>query len=181
LNLQIKDQHEWQLASPATASYAAGAFTLGELCLHAEAPSICVSATTRADGSLQSKYTLQHLPLGVVVRLAAPDVPLRVAGDIDGNGDFRAVPTAPERSRQPVSASGSIAYSRRWAQPLLAYQSFAVDAALSPQQSTVTVKADLNDAGKLDGHVTLGPTARTACRSPARSTRIWPTCASSIC
>ncbi|HET7065565.1 MAG TPA: translocation/assembly module TamB domain-containing protein [Rudaea sp.] len=158
LDVQIKDQHEWQLTAPASASFAAGAFTLGELCLHAEAPSICVSATTRADGSLQSKYTLQHLPLGVVARLAAPDLPLRVTGDIDGSGDLsRGADGTLNGHASLASASGSIAYPDDAAQPLLAYQSFAVDAALSPQQSTVTVKADLNDAGKLDGHVTLGP------------------------
>jgi translocation and assembly module TamB len=157
LNLQIKDQHEWQLAAPATASYSGGAFTLGELCLHADAPSICVSATTRADGSLQSKYTLQHLPLGVVTRLAAPDAPLHVIGDIDGSGDFsRAADGTLNGHANLASASGSIAYPDDAAQPLLAYHSFAVDAALSPQQSNVTMKADLNEGGKLDGHIALG-------------------------
>ena len=158
LNLQIKDQHEWQMAAPASASYAAGAFTLGELCLRAEAPSICVSATSRADGSMQSKYTLQHLPLGVVARLAAPDAPLHVTGDIDGNGDLsRGADGTLNGHANLSSASGSLAYPDDAAQPLLAYQSFAVDAALSPQQSSVTLKADLNDGGKLDGHITLGP------------------------
>ncbi len=158
LNLQIKEQREWQLAAPATASYAGGAFTLGELCLRAEAPSICVSATSRADGSLQSKYTLQRLPLAAIARLAAPDAPLHVTGDIDGNGDLsRGADGTLNGHANLSSASGSIAYPDDAAQPLLAYKSFAVDAALSPQQSSVTLKADLNEGGKLDGHVTLGP------------------------
>ncbi|HSE12955.1 MAG TPA: translocation/assembly module TamB domain-containing protein [Rudaea sp.] len=157
LNLEIKDQPAWRLTAPATASYAAGAFTLGELCLHADAPSICISATSSADGGLRSKYTLQHLPLAVIARLAVPDVPLRVVGDIDGSGELaRGADGALNGHASLASATGSIAYPDDAAQPLLTYQAFTLDAVLSPQQSTLTLKSDLNEGGRLDGHVTFG-------------------------
>ena len=157
LNVALKDRPPWQLAAPAAATYTTGEFTLGELCLHADAPSICVSATSRADGSLQSKYTLQHLPLDLITRLAAPDAPLHVVGEIDGSGELaRAADGALNGHANLASANGSIAYPDDAAQPLVAYQAFAVDAVLAPQHSTVTLKSDLNDGGKLEGHVTLG-------------------------
>ena len=157
LTLNIKDQPPWQLAAAAPASYVDGTFSLGELCLHADKPSLCITALTRADGSLQSKYTLQHLPLALVVRLAQPGAPLRAAGEIDGSGELaRSGSGALNGHATLSSASGSIIYPDNAEQPLLAYQGFNVEAALSPQQSTVTLKSDLNDGGRLDGHVTLG-------------------------
>lgn len=158
LNLQVRDRPAWQLAAPAAASYASGAFTLGELCLHAGAPNVCVSATSRDDGSLQSKYNLQRLPLDLIARLAAPDAPLRVVGDIDGSGELaRSADGALNGQASLRSAAGSISYPDDAAQPALAYQAFALDAALAPQHSSVTLRSDLNDGGKLEGRVTLGP------------------------
>ena len=157
LTLNIKDQPPWQLAAAAPASYIDGAFSLGELCLHAEKPSLCVTAITHADGSLQSKYTLQHLPLALVVRLAVPEAPLRAAGEIDGSGDLARSATGALNGHAALSsASGSILYPDNAEQPLLAYEGFSVEAALAPQQSTVTLKSGLNDGGRLDGHITLG-------------------------
>jgi translocation and assembly module TamB len=157
LTLEIKDQARWKQENPASLSYVGGALTLGELCLKGGAPSLCTSATSRPDGSLQAKYTLQHLPLGLVVRLAAPDAPLHVDGEIDGNGDIARASDGALNGRATLgSASGSITYPDDAAQPLLAYRSFAVDAELAPQHGTVNVKADLNDGGRVEGHVALG-------------------------
>src|SRR5262249_37212847 len=115
------------------------------------------SAATHADGSLQAKYTLQHLPLATLARLAAPDAPLRVQGEINGNGDVaRSAAGALSGHAALNSDSGSITYPHQAKVPLLAYKTFTVDAALAPQQSTISVSADLDDGGKLDGRVTLG-------------------------
>jgi len=157
LTLEVKDQPTWKQDAPAALAYVDGVVTLGELCLKGGAPSLCASATNRADGSLQAKYTLQHLPLALVVRLAAADAPLHVQGEIDGNGDIaRSADGALTGHATLASASGSITYPDDAAQPLLAYRTFSVDAALSPQQSTVNIHADLNDDGRVQGHITLG-------------------------
>lgn len=157
LTLEIKDQRTWRQGEPAQIAWADGAFSLGELCLKADTPSLCASATSHADGSLQAKYTLQHLPLAAVVRLAAPDAPLRVQGEINGSGDIARTAAGALSGRAALSSeAGSITYPDEAKDPLLAYTAFKVDAALAPQQSTIGIGADLGDGGKLDGHVTLG-------------------------
>ena len=157
LLLEIKDQAPWKQEAPAAVAYVDGVLTLGDLCLKGGAPSLCASAVTRADGSLQAKYTLQHLPLALVAQLAAADAPLRVQGEIDGNGEIaRGADGALNGHASLDSEAGSITYPDDAAQPLLAYRTFSVDAALSPQQSTVNINADLDDDGRIQGNVTLG-------------------------
>jgi len=157
LTLNIKDQPPWTQETPTALSYVDGALTLGDLCLKGGTPSLCVSATSRADGGLQAKYTLQHLPLGLVTRLAAPDAPLHVQGEIDGSGEIARTATGALNGHATMnSASGSISYPDDAAQPLLAYRSFALDASLAPEHGNVDLKADLGDDGRLEGHVALG-------------------------
>ena len=157
LTLNIKDQAPWTQATPTAVSYVDGVFALGDLCLKGGTPSVCVSATSRADGSLQAKYTLQHLPLGLVTRLAAPDAPLHVQGEIEGNGEIARSGTGALNGHATMgSASGSISYPDDTAQPLVAYRSFALDASLAAEHSNVNLSADLGDGGRLEGHVALG-------------------------
>jgi translocation and assembly module TamB len=157
LTLEIKDQPAWKLQAPATIAWAGGALTLAETCLQSDTPRVCASAQTQADSSLKAKYTLQRLPLATIVRLAAPDAPLRVAGEIDGSGDLaRDAAGALSGHATLASATGSVTYPDEATQPLLAYHAFSTEATLAPQQSTVTVSADFDDGGQLRGHATLG-------------------------
>ena len=157
LTLEIKDQAPWKQEAPAAVTYAGGIASLGELCLKGGAPSLCVSGANGADGSLRAKYTLQHLPLGMPARLAAPDAPLHVQGEIDGDGDITRSAAGALAGRATLkSVSGSIAYPDDAAQPLIAYRSFAVDAILAGEHGTIDLNADLDDGGKLGGHIGLG-------------------------
>jgi translocation and assembly module TamB len=157
LTLQVKDRPSWKQADAAQVSYADGAFSLGELCLKSDTPSVCLSAASRSDGSLQAKYTLQHLPLALVTKLAAPDAPLKAQGEIDGSGEIaRSAAGVLNGHASLNSPTGSIAYPDEATQPLVAYHAFTVDATLASQQSTINLNADLDDGGKLEGHVTLG-------------------------
>jgi translocation and assembly module TamB len=157
LTLQIKDQAPWKQDAPTALTYSDGIVTLGELCLRGGAPGLCVSGANRADGSLQAKYTLQHLPLSLVARLAAPDAPLRVQGEIDGSGDIARSASGALSGRATLnSASGSVAYPDEATQPLLAYKAFALDAVLAPEHGSINLNADLDDGGKLQGNVGLG-------------------------
>lgn len=157
LTLNIKDQPPWTQETPTALSYADGVLSLGELCLKGGTPSVCVSAINRPDGSLQARYALQHLPVALVARLAAPGAPLHVQGEIDGSGEVaRAANGALNGHATMSSASGSISYPDDATQPLVAYQGFALDASLAPEHSSVNLNADLGDGGRLEGHVALG-------------------------
>ena len=164
LALTPKGATPWSLKHPAALRYDNGDAELSELCLGAENSSVCASAAQTA-GALQAKFALAHLPLTMIARLASPDAPLRLEGEINGEGDVRrAADGALGGHAHIASTSGSVAYPDSASQPLIAYRNFDVAAALSPQQSSVDVRGEFTDGGRLDGHIALG--ANTASGMP---------------
>ena len=156
LVLAPKSATAWSLKHPAALRYDNGDVELSELCLGAENSSVCASAT-QTGGALQAKFALAHLPLTMIARLASPDAPLKLDGEINGDGNVRrAADGALDGRAHVASASGSVAYPDSASQPLIAYRNFDVSAALTPQQSTVDLRGEFADGGRLDGHIALG-------------------------
>ncbi|HEY8010408.1 MAG TPA: translocation/assembly module TamB domain-containing protein [Rudaea sp.] len=157
LTLDVKDQPQWKLTHPAALGYVGGAFNLDELCLRAGTPGLCASANQDAQKRTQAKFTLEHLPLSMIGKLASPDVPLKLDGEINGNGNIAQSADGALSGQATIkSESGSITYPDSTSQAVLAYRNFHIDAALSPQQSTITIAGDLNGGGRLDGHIVTG-------------------------
>lgn len=159
LVLALKDQPEWTLDQPAALSYAGGAATLGELCLAAQGPRLCVSGSQAADGSAEGRYRIEHLPLSLIAALAAPDATFTLAGDINGDGSVRrSAQGALDGAAKITSAEGRIAYPDRPDQPLLAYNGLAVDATFAPQSQRLVVQGQLADGGRIAGTIDItGP------------------------
>jgi translocation and assembly module TamB len=156
LSLKAKEIPTLSLQHPAALRYAGGAFDLSELCLGAEASRLCASAAQDATGKVQAKFSIAHLPLTTIARVASPDAPLKLDGELAGDGELsRAADGTLGGHARLSSASGSIAYPDTANQPLLAYRNFDVDAALAPAQSIVKLRGELNDGGHVDGRVTL--------------------------
>ena len=165
LSLAPKGAPTWILQSAAVLKYTNSGFALSDLCLHAESSSVCASASQDAAGAAQAKFTIAHLPLATIARFASPDSPLKLDGEINGDGDLeRAVDGALDGRAKIASASGSIAYPDSATQPLVAYRDFTVEAVLAPQGSRVQLRGELNDGGRLDGRIALG--ANTAGATP---------------
>jgi translocation and assembly module TamB len=163
LTLAPGNQPSWALGKPASLKVANGDFSLDELCLSSGESGLCVSATQAAAGSAQAKFTLKHLPLATIARLASPETPLALDGDIDSSGNIaRGADGALDGHATLTSATGSVAYPDQAGEPLVAYKDFHIDATLAPQHSTVDVHAGLNDGGRLDGHIVLGAAAAGA-------------------
>ena len=137
--------------------YGADGVRIGELCFGADASSICATASQSADESLQAKFSIAHLQLKTIARFADPDAPLRLDGEINGNGNFaRTGDGALSGDADIHSASGSIAYPDSQTQPLISYKDFAVTAKLDAQHSRIDVRSTFDDGGRLDGHITIG-------------------------
>ncbi len=157
LALEIKDQPPWKLAHPATLAYTGGAFSLDELCLRAGTPGLCASATQDANNGTQGKFSAEHVPLTMLAKLASPDAPLKLEGELNGSGTFaRAANGALSGQATIASEMGTITYPDSAEHAFLSYKGFHIDAALSPQQSTLTIASDLNDGGRIDGHIVTG-------------------------
>ncbi|MET0331689.1 MAG: translocation/assembly module TamB domain-containing protein, partial [Dyella sp.] len=157
LNLDLAGLPRWRLQQSTTLSYERGAITLSELCLSAGDPLLCVAARQDAAGNLDASYRLQALPLALLVNAAGSgDLPMRAEGDLQGNGTLRRnAAGALSGTASLSSARGSITYNQHPDRPLLAYSDLAINANLSPSSQQASVRAQLNDGGRLDGQINL--------------------------
>jgi translocation and assembly module TamB len=157
LELSPKNAPAWTLQHPAALAAQGGGFSLGELCLGSESASVCASANEDKAGAAQAKFSIAHLPLAAIARLAAPDAPLKLTGEIDGDGDIAlSSKGVPNGSARITSSAGSVAYPDSATQPVVAYNDFNLAATFGAQNSRIDLHADLNDDGRLDGQIALG-------------------------
>ena len=157
LSLTPKGAAAWTLTKPAPVAYSPAATQFGELCLASENARICTTASQTADQSMQAKFSIAHLPLKTIAKFADPDAPLRLDGEINGDGNIaRNGAGALSGNANITSASGSIAYPDSQQQPLVSYQDFAVTAKLDAQQSAIDVHSAFDHDGHLNGHITIG-------------------------
>ena len=154
------DQHglpEWKLAQPTSLSYVGGVFNLEQLCLRANTSGICAQATQDAKSGTNAKFSLEHLPLAMLAKLGSPDSTVKLDGELNGNGAILlAANGALSGNATITSDQGTIIYPDSASKALLTYKGFHVDAALAPAQNTVTIAGDLNDGGRIDGHIVTG-------------------------
>jgi translocation and assembly module TamB len=163
LDLAIKDAPPLALEQPAAMSWDGKQFNATDICLAGGGPRVCVGGNGGADGALAAHYRIEQLPLALVMKLASPDMPVRVEGLIGGHGDVRrSAAGALDGTATLASERGSVAYPDNANQPLLAYTGLALDATLSPQSTHANVRAALDHDGRLDGDVTLSGPAGSA-------------------
>ena len=157
LTLDQQGLPEWKLVQPTALSYVGGVFNLSELCLRAGAPGICAQATQDAKNGTNAKFSLEHLPLAMLAKLGSPDSTVKLDGELNGNGAIVAAPNGALTGNVTITSDqGTIVYPDSASKALLSYKGFHVDAALAPAQNTVTIAGDLNDGGRIDGHIVTG-------------------------
>lgn len=170
LALDMPKQPSWKLTHPTSLAYVGGAFSLDELCLAADASSLCASATRNPTAGTNAKFTIAHVPLAMLAKIASPDALLKLEGEINGSGAIAQTPAGVVSGNAAiVSSEGKITYPDSATQPVLAYRNFHVDAALSPAQNTITIAGDLNDGGRIDGHITIGAAGGDSAAPPAEA------------
>ena len=157
LSLTPKGAAAWTLSKPSPIAYSPASTQLGELCLASGDARICTTASQASDQSLQAKFSIAHLPLKTIAKFADPDAPLRLDGEINGDGNIaRTGAGALSGNADITSASGSIAYPDSQQQPLVSYRDFAVTAKLDAQQTAIDVRSVFDHDGHLNGHITIG-------------------------
>ncbi|HEX4481110.1 MAG TPA: translocation/assembly module TamB domain-containing protein [Rudaea sp.] len=157
LSLAPKSAATWTLSKPAPINYSPALTQFGELCLASENAHICATASQTADQSMQAKFSIAHLSLKTIASFADPDAPLRLDGEINGEGDVaRTASGALSGSADITSTTGSIAYPDSQQQSLVSYRDFALTAKLDAQQSVIDVHSAFDHDGNVSGHVTIG-------------------------
>ncbi len=163
LDLAVKDAPALALERPAQLAWDGETFTASEICLAGSGPRVCASGRGGADRELDARYRIEHLPLALIARLAAADTPFKVDGVIGGSGEIqRNAAGALSGAATLASEAGRIAYPDQPTRPLLTYSGLALDARLSPQSTHASVRAVLDQDGRIDGEITLGGEPGTA-------------------
>ncbi|MGB0133979.1 translocation/assembly module TamB domain-containing protein [Dokdonella sp.] len=125
----------------------------------AELPArICLGGDFGKDGSLAANYQLEHLPLRLLLRLAAPDSPVRLRGELTGEGDISKTADGLLTGQARIQSSeGRLFFSGESNQPVLSYTDFNVTANLASESTVVQVRASLDNDGRIDGNLTMNP------------------------
>jgi translocation and assembly module TamB len=157
LNIDYQGLPRWRLQNASQLAYKDGAASLGDLCLTAGEPLLCVAAKQDKGGNLDASYRLRQVPLALIMTAAeASDSPMRADGIIEGDGSIRRTAAGALSGQANItSAHGSVAYTDRSENPLLVYDNLVANAQLSPDNQHVTVRASLNKGGTLDGNVSI--------------------------
>ncbi len=142
------------LREPVKVTFNPRAFSVSQSCLAGEQISACVTAAQDESGELNAKYTLEHLPLGLVAALAMPDLPLRIEAVIEGNGDIRRTKEGTLFGEAHVSsASGRVSEAdappqENAADALLTYENLKLDAQLAGETAHGTLSSSSTTAAR---------------------------------
>ena len=149
------------LREPVKITFNPRAWSVSQTCLAGEQISACATAAQSEAGEINAKYTLEHLPLGLVTALAMPNLPLRIEAVIEGNGDIRRTKEGELFGEAHVSSSSG-RVSEADAQPqedaadaLLTYENLKLDAKLAGETAQGSLSSSLNNGGTLAGEVML--------------------------
>jgi translocation and assembly module TamB len=155
LNLDVQGLPRWRLQQPAPLGWNNGQASLGDLCLTAGDPLLCVSGNYDQHGNLNASYRLHAVPLKLVLdAVGNTDMPVSADGMLEGNGKIQRNAAGTLTGNASItSPQGRFVYNEHPDQPALTYSDLAVNAALSPGNQQVTVRAALNGNGRLDGQV----------------------------
>jgi translocation and assembly module TamB len=155
LTLDVSGLPRWHLQQATSLGWNNGNASLSQLCLTAGDPLLCLTASYDKAGNLDASYKLHAVPLTLVVdALGSADVPFTTEGMLEGNGEIRRNAAGNLTGNASItSPQGHFTYNEHPDQPVLSYTGLALNAALSPGNQQITLRAALNGNGRLDGHI----------------------------
>jgi translocation and assembly module TamB len=167
LTLAVMGLEPVSLREPALVSWSPNAFSVSESCLTGDQLSACAAAARSESGELSASYRLERLPLGLVLAIAAPQLPVHVEAIIEGEGDIRRTAEGAFFGQARI-ASPTGRVSQLGAPPmenaedaLLTYRDLEISAALEGDLVRGSLQSLLNDSGRVEGQVAvanlLGP------------------------
>lgn len=155
LTLDVQGLPRWHLRQATPLGWNHGSASIGELCLTAGEPSLCVNGKLDKDGNLDAGYRLQSVPLALIASaVGSTSMPVSAEGTLDGSGRIqRTAAGALTGNASITSAQGRLTYNEHPDQPLLSYRQLALNATLAPDNQQATLHAIINGNGRLDGQI----------------------------
>ncbi|MFK2901452.1 translocation/assembly module TamB domain-containing protein [Dyella jejuensis] len=157
LTLDVHGLPRWRLQQATRLGWNDGKASIGELCLTAGDPLLCVSGDHDQAGNLDVNYRLHAVPLTLVMDAAGDaDMPVSAEGLLEGSGKLhRNAAGVLTGTATITSPEGRFTYNEHPEQPALTYRGLAVDATLAPGNQQVTLRADIDGHGQLQGHASI--------------------------
>jgi translocation and assembly module TamB len=157
LTLDVQGLPRWRLQQATRLGWNDGAASLGELCLSAGEPLLCVNGKLDKGGNLNAGYRMHAVPLALVVDAAGKaGMPVSAEGVLEGSGSLqRSAAGALAGHASVTSPQGRITYNEHPDQPLLSYRDLALQANLAAGSQQGSVHAVLNEHGRLDGQIAV--------------------------
>ena len=149
------------LRAPVRIAWSPASFSVSETCLEGDQISACAAAMQDEAGELSASYRLEHLPLGLVVALAAPNLPVHIEAVIEGDGTIRRTPEGALFGQAHLSSpSGRVSQMTAPAQEdagdaLLTYADFELTAELAGDSAQGSLHSTINDSGRVEGQLAL--------------------------
>lgn len=159
LVFDVKDAARLALREPAKIVLQKEAAEISQACLVDRQIELCAAGALQPDGAMQASYSLANVPLALGNVLASAELPLKLAGMIEGRGEIRRTAQGELFGNVLIqSPSGSI--SRHIAaspgdetadapQTLLSYKALRIAANLSGPNARASVDAQFQPNGSL--------------------------------
>lgn len=147
----------WRLRRASRLAWRSGTFDVGELCLTAGDPSLCVAVHGERNGRVRADYRLHALPLASVLDAAGvAHAALRVDGALDGDGQWqRAANGAWSGHGNLASAHGSVRWIEREDLPPMTWSGLTARYAADAARQQVTLHAGLDHGGSVTANIEL--------------------------
>ncbi|MFC3650483.1 translocation/assembly module TamB domain-containing protein [Dyella humi] len=155
--LDMQGLPRWHLQQATQLGWNDGNASVGDLCLTAGEPLLCITGKLDKVGNLDAGYRLRDVPLALVVNAAGvSDMPVSADGMLEGDGKIHRTTAGVFTGNASItSPQGRITYNEHPDQPLLTYKDLALNANLAPDNQQATVHAALNGNGRLDGQIAV--------------------------
>jgi translocation and assembly module TamB len=160
LTVDVQGLPRWHLQQATRLGWNHGNASLGELCLTAGEPLLCVNGGMDKAGNIDAAYRLHAVPLALIASAAGnTNMPFNADGTLEGNGKIhRTAAGALTGNASITSPQGRITYQEHPDQPLLSYRDLALNATLAPGNQQASLHASINGNGRLDGQMAVtGP------------------------
>ena len=164
LELSLPDIADLELQQPARVVYDDGAFSISRACLADAASSLCVAASSKANGELDASYSFEKVPLALANAIAPDAMPGQLRGEVQGQGKVRRGADGLWFGDAEVSSDGARLVmlddepgaTALGQQTFTLYESLRLQARLEGNRANARLDAALDHGGQLDGTVAVG-------------------------
>lgn len=160
LTIDVKEVARLELREPVNIAYGRNELDVSQACLVDGEIELCARARMQADGELRADYSLRSVPLSLARIFLPADLPLSIAGAIEGRGEVHRTAQGVLSGNAFISSpAGRIAQSsEHTARPdetLLSYDDLRITASVAGAEARASLAARLDESGSLNGELVV--------------------------